>query len=90
MSFVQQLGGTQVKNIILSALVAISTLSAVSSISVAPVQAASLTITTDNGDMGRHHWRRHHNRHCFVKVKKVWRHHHWVIKKVRICEWRRY
>jgi len=47
-------------------------------------------ITTDNGDTGRHHWRHHHNRHCFVKVKKVWRHHHWVIKKVRICNWRRY
>jgi hypothetical protein len=83
-----------VKNFILSALVAISV---VSPTIVAPAQAASLVITTDNGNngMGRHnwrrhhdrehYWRRHHNRHCFVKVKKQWRHHHWVIKKVRIC-----
>lgn len=85
------------KNFILSALVAISV---VSPVIVAPAQAASLVITTDNGNMGRHHWRdnrwrdhhwrRHHNRHCFVKVRKHWRHHHWVIEKVRVCELRRY
>jgi hypothetical protein len=36
-----------------------------------------------------HHWRRHDNRHCFVKVKKQWRHHHWVIRKARICDFDR-
>jgi hypothetical protein len=98
-----------VKNFLLSALVAISV---VSPVIVAPAQGASLIITTDdgNGDMGRHHWRRHydrdhgwrryhdrdhywrrhHDRHCFVKVKKQWRHHHWVIRKVRICDFYRY
>ncbi|PWJ94740.1 hypothetical protein C8D77_1011426 [Mesorhizobium loti] len=87
------------KNFILSALVAISV---VSPTIVAPAQAASLVITTDNGDtgMGRHHWRRYHDRdhhwrgrhdrHCFVKVRKQWRHHHWVIQKVRICDFDRF
>jgi len=45
--------------------------------------------------MGRHHWRdhrwrKHHNRHCFVKVRKYWRHHHWVIEKVRVCDFDRF
>lgn len=90
------------KNVILSALVAVSVLSPAI---VAPAQAASLIITTDNGDgMGghywrRHHWRddyrrdywrRHHDHHCFIKVRKYWRHHHRVIEKVRICDFHRY
>lgn len=97
------------KNVILSALVAFSFMLPVI---IAPAQGASFIITTDdeNGDMGRHYWRRHydrdqywgrhrdrdhywrrhHDRHCFVKVRKHWRHHHWVIRKVRICEFDRY
>ncbi|QPC91916.1 hypothetical protein [Mesorhizobium sp. INR15] len=82
------------KGIFLSALVAIS---AVSPAIVAPAQAASVVITTDNNmDMGRHygrdhrwrdhHWRKHHDRYCFIKVRKHWRHHHWVIEKVRVCD----
>ena len=78
------------RSIVISAIVAVSTLAGASTSTVAPAQAASVVITSDSGNMGRHHWRRHHNRHCFVKVKKIWRHHHWVIKKVRICDWRRF
>lgn len=86
-------GGLKVKTTLLSALLIVSVLSP---INVAPTQAASLVITTDNGShMGRHHWRdhrwhKHHNRHCFVKVRKHWRHHHWVIEKVRVCDFDRF
>jgi len=78
-----------VKTILLSALLIVSVLSPVN---IAPTQAASLVITTDNGmHNGRHHWRdhrwrKHHNRHCFVKIRKHWRHHHWVVEKVRVCD----
>ncbi|MBN9076066.1 MAG: hypothetical protein BGN87_12295 [Rhizobiales bacterium 65-79] len=56
----------------------------------APAQAASMTVTTNNGyhDGWRHHhhWRPHHRRHCWTKVRSYWHHGHRVVKRVRVCD----
>jgi hypothetical protein len=56
----------------------------------APAQAASVTITTNNGYHHHYGWRhdhwRHHHRHCWTKVRKYWHHGHRVVRRVRVCE----
>lgn len=82
------------KKLFLAAIIAVTALSAIS----LPAMAASVTITTDRHqpDARRHHedrrhgrhslHERHHRQHCYVKRTKVWRNHHLVIRKVRVCD----
>ena len=55
------------------------TLAAVAAASLA---TASISMSASAEAHPWHHWKRwnHPHRHC--AVKKVWRHHHWVYKKV--------
>jgi hypothetical protein len=61
-----------------------------------PSEAASVTITTDNG--GRHYYRhadrpyyRHHMlprrvaHDCFTKRERIHRHGHTIVKETRVC-----
>lgn len=81
------------KTLVLAALAAAVSFSTLSATAV-PSQAASVTITTDNGGM-RHddrYWRHHHRGHwkharkCRVKVERHWRHGHMIVRKVKICK----
>jgi hypothetical protein len=44
----------------------------------------------DRYDRDRYHhrdrWRRHHERNCWVKVRRSWHHGERVIRRVRVCE----
>jgi hypothetical protein len=68
----------------LIALAAAGTL-ALGMTSMANTASAKIVISIGGGYyQGWHHgW--HHGPRCFWKTKKVWHHHHWVWKNVRIC-----
>ena len=78
------------KSLLIAAMIAIGGVVAAG----VPVQAASVTIRTDNGGHydryhrhhHRDHWRRHHERNCWVKVRRSWHHGERVIRRVRVCE----
>jgi hypothetical protein len=60
------------KNILLASVIALAT----ASIAIAPTQAATVVVKT-NDHM--------HMKHCRTKVVTHWRHHHKVVEKVRVC-----
>jgi Ni/Co efflux regulator RcnB len=86
------------KTLILAAMAAAVSLSALSATAV-PSKAASVVITTDDDNMRhddrywrhhhRDHWRDHrHDRKCRVKIEKHWRNGHPVIREVKVCKMR--
>jgi Ni/Co efflux regulator RcnB len=89
------------KTLMLAAIAAAISVSALPAMSV-PSKAASVVITTDNDNMrhddrywrhhhrdrDRDHWRdrdRGHDRKCRVKIEKRWHNGHPVIREVKIC-----
>lgn len=66
------------KNIILATVISLATASA----AIAPTQAATVVVKTDN-HMHRH--MRMMKKHCHTKVVTTWRHHHKVTKEVKVC-----
>ena len=89
------------KTLMLAAIAAAISVSALPAMSV-PSKAASLVITTDNDNMrhddrywrhhhrdrDRDHWRdrdRGHDRKCRVKIEKRWHHGRPVIREVKVC-----
>lgn len=80
------------KNIIIASAFAAATIFA----GVLPSQAASVTITTDNGGHGYHRmadrpYYRHHlpprrvSHDCITRTERVHSHGHMVIQKTRVC-----
>ncbi|QPC91036.1 hypothetical protein [Mesorhizobium sp. INR15] len=62
------------KNILLASVIALATASA----AIAPTQAATVVIkTNDHMHMMK--------KHCRTKIVTHWRHHHKVVEKVRVC-----
>ncbi|UVK40737.1 hypothetical protein LHFGNBLO_002251 [Mesorhizobium sp. AR10] len=61
------------KNILLASVIALATASA----AVAPTQAATIVVKTDN--------HMHMKKHCRTKLVTTWRHHHKIVKKVKVC-----
>jgi hypothetical protein len=80
------------KNIIIASAFAAATILA----GALPSQAASVTITTDNGGYGHHRmtdrpYYRHHlpprrvSHDCFTRTERIHSHGETVIKKTRVC-----
>jgi hypothetical protein len=73
------------KTLIIASMIAFSGTAAL----IAPTQAASLIIQSDDGDQyspdnDQIQIRRYHERQR-VELVKHWRHHHRVIEQVRVC-----
>lgn len=62
------------KNILLASVIALATASA----AIAPTQAATVVIRTNNN-------MHMHNNHCRTKWVTTWRHHQKIVKKVTVC-----
>ena len=62
------------KNILLASAIALVTASA----AIAPTQAATVIIKTNNG-------MHMHKKHCRTKWVTTWRHHHKIVKKITVC-----
>ncbi|MBZ9675787.1 hypothetical protein [Mesorhizobium sp. ES1-1] len=91
------------KKIILAVMIGLSAVSSV--LVPAKAASVVISTDDNNDGQYRRHWRHHEdrswhrhrhedqrwhrNRHCSVKIIKTRRHHHWVVKKVRVCDWRR-
>ena len=88
------------KTLMLAAIAAAVSVTALPAMSV-PSKAASLVITTDDDNMrhddsywrhhhrdrDRDHWRdRRHDRKCRVKIEKRWHNGHPVIREVKVCK----
>jgi hypothetical protein len=63
------------KSILLASVIAFATASA----AIAPTQAATVVVKTDN------HMHMMHKKHCRTKVVTTWKHHHKVVRKVTVC-----
>ena len=61
------------KNILLASVIALATASA----AIAPTQAETIVVKTND--------HMHMRKHCRTKVVTHWRHHRKVVEKVRIC-----
>ncbi|MGX7874814.1 hypothetical protein ACVDG5_020495 [Mesorhizobium sp. ORM6] len=61
------------KKIVLASVIALATASA----AIAPTQAATVVVKTND--------HMHMRKHCRTKVVTHWRHHRKVVEKVRIC-----
>ncbi|WP_256751492.1 hypothetical protein [Mesorhizobium sp. Mes31] len=62
------------KSILLASVIALATASA----AIAPTQAATMIVKTNDHMHGM-------KKHCRTKVITHWRHHHKVVEKVRVC-----
>lgn len=83
------------KTLLAIAMISIGAAAAVS----VPAQAASVTISGDDGGIylrehRRDHYRgmrygdrqyRNHRHHCRIEIIEHWRHHHRVFERVRVC-----
>ncbi|MBZ9677545.1 hypothetical protein [Mesorhizobium sp. ES1-1] len=65
------------KNILLASVIALATASAV----IAPTQAATVVVKTDNHMHHMHMMKKH----CRTKVVTTWKHHHRVTKEIKVC-----
>ncbi|MFB9982718.1 hypothetical protein ACFSQQ_25665 [Mesorhizobium kowhaii] len=61
------------KNILLASVIALATASA----AIAPTQAATVVIKTND--------HMHMKKHCRTKVVTHWAHHRKVVEKIRVC-----
>ncbi|MDF3215296.1 hypothetical protein EN962_35490 [Mesorhizobium sp. M7A.F.Ca.CA.001.09.2.1] len=61
------------KKILLASVIALATASAV----IAPTQAETIVVKT--------HDHMHMKKHCRTKVVTTWKHHHRVVREVRVC-----
>ncbi|PWJ94007.1 hypothetical protein C8D77_101689 [Mesorhizobium loti] len=61
------------KNILLASVIALATASA----AIAPTQAATIVVKTND--------HMHMKKHCRTKLVTAWKHHHKVVREVRVC-----
>ena len=61
------------KNILLASVIALATASA----AIAPTQAETIVVKTND--------HMHMKKHCRTKLVTTWRHHHKVVREVRVC-----
>jgi Spy/CpxP family protein refolding chaperone len=68
--------GKSMKKFLLASAIALATASA----AIAPTQAATIVVKTND-----HMHMRMHNKHCRTKWVTHWRHHRKIVEKVTVC-----